>query len=192
MAKAGKYVLRDLLWDERTNPVQETVPIFKRHVQGEVLELDEAEATRLVDAGSVEPEGEAEVRQANAALAQARAALANVPDHLRHLVADADPQELAAREVPVEDLTVNGPNAAPGFVNEGHPKYAAAAHGEGGQEDAPDGTTVADLDRTQAALDDGTGETVGPAPEGQGDPVAAANDAKDEGGRKPRGRNVGG
>lgn len=159
MADAGKYVLRDLFWDERVNPVTEAVPIFKRHQQGEVLDLDEAEATRLVDAGSVEPEGAREVREAEAAVQRARAALANVPDHLRHLVADVDPVELAEREVPVEERTVHF--GAEGLVNEGHPKYAAAAHGEG-DGGADDDTTVADLDRTQAALDDGTGNSTPP------------------------------
>jgi hypothetical protein len=48
VADAGRYVLVDLFWDERTNEYDKPVPIFKRHLQGEVLDLDEAEATRLV------------------------------------------------------------------------------------------------------------------------------------------------
>jgi hypothetical protein len=141
MAEAGKYELLDLLWDQRVNDVEKPVPVFKRWVQGDVVELDEAEATRLVEAGSVAPEGERERQALAAAEAQYRAALANVPDHLKHLVveAGADAASLRDREVPVEERTVH---TAPGFTNEGHPKYAGAAHGEGSGE-GPEDTTVA-------------------------------------------------
>lgn len=155
MADAGKYELLDLLWDEVVSAPDAVRPVFKRHRQGDVLELDEEEATRLVEAGSVAPEGEREKQELARAEAQYRAALANVPDHLRHLVAEADAAALRDREVPVEELTVH---TAPGFTNEGHPKYAAGAHGEG-TGDGPEDTTVADLDATQASLDDGTKET---------------------------------
>jgi hypothetical protein len=157
MAEAGKYELLDLLWDQRVNDVEKPVPVFKRWVQGDVVELDEAEATRLVEAGSVAPEGERERQALAAAEAQYRAALANVPDHLKHLVveAGADAASLRDREVPVEERTVH---TAPGFTNEGHPKYAGAAHGEGSGE-GPEDTTVADLDATQASLDDGGKDT---------------------------------
>jgi hypothetical protein len=131
MADAGKYVLLDTLWDERVNPVTETVPVFKRHRQGEVLDLDEAEATRLADAGSIAVEGEREARELEAARNRYRAALAALPDDLRHKLGEVDLDELADREIPVEELSVHHPDAR-GFTNEGHPKYAAAAHGEGG------------------------------------------------------------
>jgi hypothetical protein len=75
---------------------------------------------------------------------------------------------LAQRETPIEELHVHHPDAA-GFTNQGHPKYAAAAHGEGGATaddpdlnvDDPDeaSSTVADLDATQASLDDGGKDT---------------------------------
>lgn len=194
MAEAGKYVLKDLLWDERVNGVQETVPIFKRHLQGEVLDLDEGEATRLVDAGSVEKEGEAQIREANAAVARARAALANIPDHLRHLVQDVDPERLANREVPQEELTVTGVNAAPGFTNVGSPKYAQAAHGEGGvgeglEEAGDEVGTTEDLDHTSASLDDGTKEAAGSREvrtRVDGEPVEGSTQPQDEGGRRSR------
>jgi hypothetical protein len=164
MADAGKYVLLDTLWDERVNPVTETVPVFKRHLQGEVLELDEAEATRLADAGSVAVEGEREARELEAARNRYRAALAALPDDLRHKLGEVDLDELADREIPVEELSVHHPDAR-GFTNEGHPKYAAAAHGEGGTgeglDKAGDETaTTEELDATQASLDDGAKTSV--------------------------------
>jgi hypothetical protein len=169
VADAGRYVLVDLFWDERTNEYDKPVPIFKRHVQGEVLDLDEAEATRLVEAGSVEPEGARENRELELARARLRVALAQVPDDLRPaLLSDQELEEFAQRETPLEELHVHHPDAA-GFTNQGHPKYAATAHGEGGATaddpdlnvDDPDeaSSTVAALDATQASLDDGGKDT---------------------------------
>lgn len=169
MADAGNYVLLDLFWDERVNEYDKPVPLFKRHLQGEVLELDEAEATRLVEAGSVEPEGAREERQLQLARAQLRAALAQLPDPLRSLApSDEELDALAQRETPLEELHVHHPDVR-GFTNEGHPKYAAAAHGEGGvspddpdlNADDPDeaSSTVRELDATQASLDDGGKDT---------------------------------
>ena len=169
MADAGRYVLVDLFWDKRTNEYDKPVPIFKRHLQGEVLDLDEAEATRLVEAGSVEPEGAREDRELELARARLRVALAQYPDDLRPLVpSDEELDELARRETPIEELHVHHREVR-GFTNEGHPKYAAAAHGEGGvglddpdlNADDPDeaSSTVAELDATQASLDDGGKDT---------------------------------
>jgi outer membrane protein TolC len=169
VADAGQYVLLDLFWDERVNEYDKPVPIFKRHLQGEVLDLDEAEATRLVDAGSVEPEGARENRELELARARLRVALAQYPDDLRPLApSDEELDELARRETPLEELHVHHREAR-GFTNEGHPKYAATAHGEGGATvddpdlnvDDPDeaSSTVADLDATQASLDDGGKDT---------------------------------
>lgn len=165
MAEAGKYVLLDLFWDERTNPVTEQVAIFKRHLKGEVLELDEAEATRLVDAGSVEKEGERQAIELSVARERFLAALANTPDEVKATVlggktVDEAAAEYEDREVPLEELHVHHP-AAQGFTNAGHPKYAAAAQGEGGVgeglDEAGDETaTTEELDATQASLDDGT------------------------------------
>lgn len=165
MADAGSYELLDLFWDERVNPITEQVPVFKRHMQGEVLELDEAEATRLVEAGSVAPEGERQKVELLAAQERFRVALANAPDDVRRSLADFDPAAEAEREVPVEELHVHHPAVA-GFTNEGHPKYAASSHGEGGvgeglNVDDPDepSASTAQLDATQASLDDGGKDT---------------------------------
>jgi hypothetical protein len=134
VADAGRYVLVDLFWDERTNEYDKPVPIFKRHVKGEVLDLDEAEATRLVEAGSVEPEGQREARELELARARLRVALAQYPDDLRPLVpSDEELDELARRETPIEELHVHHPDEA--------------------------SSTVAALDATQASLDDGGKDT---------------------------------
>jgi hypothetical protein len=165
MADAGKYRLLDLFWDERTNPINETVAVFKRHVQGDILDLDEAEATRLVDADAVEPEDAPRLREVSAARDRFLASLAALPDDLRSRVlgdksTDEVLDELEGRETPVEELHVHHPDAV-GFTNAGHPKYAAAAHGEGGvgegldEADGPTATTE-ELDATQSSLDDGT------------------------------------
>jgi hypothetical protein len=155
MADAGKYVLLDLFWDERTNDLDKAIPVFTRHKQGEVLDLDEGEATRLLEAGSVEPEGARKHDEFAAARDRFRAALANLPDDLRAAVR-GDLEDLVRREVPVEELTVH---TAPGLTNPGHPRYAAAAHGEGGVDEPESGqATTEELTDTQAALDDGTGD----------------------------------
>jgi hypothetical protein len=164
MAKAGNYVLLDELWDEVTSKPDAPRPTFKRHVKGDVVKLDEEEATRLVDAGSVEEEGVAEQRALADARNRLRAALAVLPDHLRPAVdelSDEQLDELADpdREIPVEQRTVH---TAPGFINEGHPQYAAAAHGQG-DGGGPEDTTKQDLDDTQALLDSGGTVTDGAA-----------------------------
>lgn len=170
MADAGQYVLLDLFWDERTNEYDKPIPIFKRHLQGEVLDLDEADATRLLEAGSVEPEGQREARELELARARLRAALGQLPDALRPAVLSDEEflDQFAQRETPLEELHVHHPEVR-GFTNQGHPKYAAAAHGEGGvslddpdlNADDPDeaSSTVAALDATQASLDDGGKDT---------------------------------
>lgn len=161
MAEAGRYVLLDSFWDERTNEYDKPIPIFTRHLQGEVLDLDEAEATRLVEAGSVEAEGESEERELRVAKDRYLAALANAPDDLRaKLGSDVTALDLEDREVTQEELHVHHPDAV-GFTNPGSPKYAAAAHGEGGVgeglDEAGDETaTTEQLDDTQASLDDGS------------------------------------
>lgn len=164
MADAGKYVLRDLLWDERINPVNESVPVFKRHKQGDVLDLDEAEATRLVEGGSVEREGESQARELSVARARFLAALANTPDDVKAAVlggrsVDEAAGDFESRDVPVEELHVHHPDAV-GFTNPGHPKYAAVAQGEGGvgeglAEAGDETATTEELDATQASFDDG-------------------------------------
>jgi hypothetical protein len=160
VADAGKYVLLDLFWDERTNEYDKPVPLFQRHLQGEVLDLDEAEATRLLEAGSVEAEGEREGRELRVAHERFLAALANAPDDVRAKLGDVTALDLQDRAVTQEELHVHHPDAV-GFTNPGHPKYASATQGEGGVgeglDEAGDETATTDeLDATQASLDDGS------------------------------------
>lgn len=132
--KAGEYELLDLFWDRRTSDVQDRVQTFHRHVQGEVLDLDEEEAQRLVAGGSVAPAGERQAREAAAALSRFTAALSQVPDSVRAaLLKELGSQEavqdaLENAETDPENLTVA---TAPGLVAEGSPRYASAALGEG-------------------------------------------------------------
>lgn len=178
MADAGKYELLDLFWDKRTNDVEKPVPVFHRYVQGEVLDLDEAEATRLVEAGSVAPEGARQSAELERARAAYQAALANLPDELRGAVAEnVTAESLADRETPVEELHVHHPEAE-GFVNAGHPQYASAAHGQGNA-GGPEDTTQDDIAATQASLDDGA-KTTRNAREGAREHKAQPQDVADK------------
>jgi hypothetical protein len=154
-AKAGRYELLDLSWNEITSDPGAPVVTWVRHEQGEILELDEDEATRMVNAGSVAPEGELAAREAEQATARFMAALAALPDDVRRAVAsDLTAEKLAGMEVKQEDLHVHHADAV-GFTNVGHPRNANAAHGEGtgALEDE------VDQDATQASLDDGAKTT---------------------------------
>jgi hypothetical protein len=133
--KAGEYELLDLRWDEPTSKPGDPVFTFVRHEQGDIVKLDEENAKRLVLAGYVAPKGERQKAEAAAAAARFRASLAQVPDDVRAaLLAEFGGDEAKVQKA-VEDaqtapeaLTVH---TAPGLVNEGNPRYAAAAHGEG-------------------------------------------------------------
>ncbi len=151
-AKAGAYELLDLTWDEITSKPGEPLT-FVRHRQGEIVDLNEEDARRLLGAGSVAPEGELAARQADALQGQFLAALNALPDAARAQVTMSIADMLAASEepTPVEQLHVHHPEAK-GFENEGHPRYANAAHGEGDPEQ--DGA-VGESD-TQSVMDDGT------------------------------------
>ncbi len=160
--KAGRYELLDLRWDEPTSGPQDPVFTFVRHYQGEILELDEAQAKRLVLAGSVAEEGELQRRRVAALRAQYEQALANLPDDLRRAeqVRALSLADVAEGEIPTEELTVH---TAEGFTPTDSPRYSNAAHGEGDGGPDPQGEGddgVVDDGLTQALLDDGTGNGV--------------------------------
>jgi hypothetical protein len=85
--KAGKYELVALSWDEPTSKPGEPYD-FKRHVKGDVVNLNVEEARRLYATGAVVLPGEREAAAAAAAIAQAQAALALVPEELRAQLGD--------------------------------------------------------------------------------------------------------
>ncbi len=150
-AKAGRYELLDLSWNEITSKPGDVIVTFTRHEQGEIVELDETDATRLLASGSVAPEGELAAREAEQATARFMAALAQMPDDVRRAVAnDLTAEKLAGIEVKQEDLHVHHADAV-GFVNAGHPRNANATQGEGTGALEDD----VDAEATQAALDDG-------------------------------------
>lgn len=129
--KAGKYELLDLYWDEPTSEPQDRVFTFVRHYQGEEVELDEANARRMVEAGSAVKAGERQELAARAELDRVRALLASVPDEVRARFRDELKAEVfAEREADVDksELTVH---TASGLVPEGSPRYASASSGEG-------------------------------------------------------------
>ena len=90
--KAGEYQLVVERWDERTSKPGEPFT-FVRHRKGDLVELDEADARRLVLAGAVVTPGELERRAAEAARRQYRALLAQMPDALRRELAAQDAAE---------------------------------------------------------------------------------------------------
>ncbi len=130
--KAGRYELLDDQWDELVNgwPFDDRTPKFVRHTKGEVLELDDETAFRLMRGGCVAPEGERqerEYRRARAAMERARASL---PPEMRDKVDEEDLQRLVAqRETGEPDLMAQA-------VNPGHPQYANATVGEVGVVDS--------------------------------------------------------
>jgi hypothetical protein len=147
-AEAGRYELLDDLWEEVTSPPDAPFLTTKRHVRGDIVELDEANAERMLATNSVAPEGAVAQAEAEALQAQYLAVLNQLPVELRAQLAQ---QALTAAIEPTapEDLTVH---TAAGFTNEGHPRYAQAAQGEGAQDvDGEVGTSL-----TDTVLDDGT------------------------------------
>lgn len=172
--KAGRYELLDLQWDEPTSKPGDPVFTFTRHYKGEVLDLDEANARRMVLAGSVAQEGELERQALAAARAQYLAALAALPDDVRATEGvrnlSVEDVQTAVEDLPDEERTVA--TSRGGFTPPGAPRYGDAAHGEGDGGPVPgeeggenqDPAHIVDADgrvvegETQALQDDGTGD----------------------------------
>lgn len=149
--KAGRYELLDDLWQQILSEPGDPFLRTKTWRQGDIVELNEEDAERMLATGSVAPEGELKQREAEALQEQYLALLSALPAEVRTQLAD-QVKEAARAETPTELLTVH---TAPGFSPEGGPRYASAAHGEGNPE--VDGAPGESL--TQAALDDSTGGT---------------------------------
>lgn len=131
--QAGKYELVDLFWDRLiTKPGDPGHPVFERVYQGDVVDLDQADAQRLVRAGSAIPEGEREQRQAALAEARFRLELSQLSPEtqervLSGLKKSAVPEGLEAGEVFVQ------PQDSPGFqAPTNAPALRANAQGDGG------------------------------------------------------------
>lgn len=149
--KAGRYELLDDLWQQILSEPGDPYLRTKTWRQGDIVELNEEDAERMLATGSVAPEGELKQREAEALQEQYLALLAALPAEVRTQLAE-QVVEAAQAETPTELLTVH---TAEGFSPEGGPRYASAAHGEG--DPAADGPVGESL--TQAALDDSTGGT---------------------------------
>lgn len=107
--KAGKYELVALQWDEILSKPGEPFN-FKRHKQGEVLDLNVEDARRLVKAGAVVKPGARQKAQAQLALANFRAALEQLtPEQREEVLAEAKgedstpPRKRAAKKAAAKD-----------------------------------------------------------------------------------------
>lgn len=146
-AKAGRYELLDDQWDELVNdwPFTDRVAKYVRHVKGDVLDLDDDTAYRLMRSGSVLPEGqrqEAEYRRARLALENARNSL---PPELREKFDEDDFQKLQEQR----EAEGRQANIVAQAVNPGHPQYANASLGEVGVVDSQT-SQQADTEETEA------------------------------------------
>lgn len=90
--KAGEYQLVAERWDERTSKPGEPFT-FVRHRRGDLVELSEEDARRLVFGGAAVKPGELERRAAEAARRQYLALLAQMPDGLRRELRAQDAAE---------------------------------------------------------------------------------------------------
>lgn len=91
--KAGRYELVAKLWEEPTSKPGEPYT-YKRHVEGDLVDLDDEQARRLVAAGAVIEPGARERAAALAAKAAYEAALAALPDSVKAEL-DAERQDAA-------------------------------------------------------------------------------------------------
>lgn len=91
--KAGKYELVALRWDKITSKPTEPLD-FVRYRKGDVIDLNVEDARRLVLAGAVVKPGSRQEAQAAAALANLRAALAQLtPEQRTALLATGEAVE---------------------------------------------------------------------------------------------------
>lgn len=80
--KAGKYQLLAVRWDKQTSEPGQPFT-FKRYKRGDTIDLDEAEAKRLVAAGAAVTPGSIERAEAERAAKHLQAALNQVPDDVK-------------------------------------------------------------------------------------------------------------
>lgn len=90
---AGRYELVSLFWEEPISKPGEPYN-FVRHVRGDLVDLDDENARRLLAAGAVVEPGSRERAAAMAAKAQYEAALAALPDSVKAEL-DAERQDAA-------------------------------------------------------------------------------------------------
>lgn len=112
--KAGKYELVALQWDEILSKPGEPFN-FKRHKQGDVVELNVEDARRLVRAGAVVKPGSRQKAQAQLALANFRAALEQLtPEQRKEVLADAKADESGtSRRSPRKSTTPGAEQSKP-------------------------------------------------------------------------------
>jgi hypothetical protein len=109
--KAGKYQLVARRWDQITSKPGEPL-VYTRHRRGAIVDLNEADAKRLVAAKAVVKPGDlekaaAERARAIAEQAQAdyQAAIAGLPEDVRKEVAPASPEPASSDKEPtIEEI----------------------------------------------------------------------------------------
>ncbi|GAB2907023.1 hypothetical protein GCM10027047_01620 [Rhodococcus aerolatus] len=137
MAGTTRYELVAQRWDEIISKHGEPLN-FVRHVRGDLVDLTEVEAKRLLKAGAVVEPGSRERAAAEAARAQYEAALAALPDAVREqLTADG-----AASDG--DDPAGGGADGRPG-VNEAKAAWVAYAESQGVPTEEAEALTKADL-----------------------------------------------
>lgn len=117
--KAGRYELVASLWEE---PISKPGDPYqsKRHVKGDMVNLNVEEARRLLAAGAVVKPGELQRARVEAAKAQLQAALAGLPPDLREQVSESD---LTPPE-PQPSVAPGGPGPTTGLPRKGEPVKA--------------------------------------------------------------------
>lgn len=110
--KAGKYQLVAVRWDEIKSKPGEPL-VFKRHRKGDIVELDEATAKRLVKAGAVVTPGQLEKNKAEQARALAERAAADYQAILAGLPEDVR-AEIAPGTVPSDGTPPQGGTGSSG------------------------------------------------------------------------------
>lgn len=110
--KAGKYQLVAVRWDEIKSKPGEPL-VFKRHRKGDIVELDEATAKRLVKAGAVVTPGQLEKNKAEQARALAERAAAEYQAILAGLPEDVR-AEIAPGTVPSDGTPPQGDTGSSG------------------------------------------------------------------------------
>lgn len=109
--KGGKYQLIAVQWDQIKSKPDEPLD-FTRHTYGAIVELDAAEARRLVAAGAVVKPGQLEKSKAERAKeiaeqarAEYEAALAALPDDVRAEIAPETVQDVIPNGTPAKSAS---------------------------------------------------------------------------------------
>jgi hypothetical protein len=165
--KAGEYELVSEVWDQPGKQELGQPYQFTRHVKGDIVTLDAAEAKRLYASGAVVRKGEREELAAAAAVAQAQALVALLPDDLREQYAQSggpDPRvaeleaqlaEALAGKVAAEKAAADaakGPGQQPAEAPHGNASLEAwSAYATGLGIDVPEGASRDDVKAMVAA-----------------------------------------